>query len=112
MKKGQLIKLYGVIRDLKSGDLGESLYPYAKLRLKLKALFEEFEEARREFSEQTKTDDPIQHQKAFEPLMNRWLDEEIEINTKVFSFENAVNFCNHNDVVGSIQDKILNTMTK
>ena len=115
MKKEKAINLFGVIRDIKNSNLSrEALVKYIMLRVKLKSLFDEFEKAREEISEQVKptdwkeSDGMESWDEKFRPVMQKWLSEEVDINTKIFNKEECADFISSNpDLSGSIIDVIV-----
>lgn len=118
MTKAEAINLYGAIREFKNGSMNkETLYPFIKLRMKLKDITDEFEKVRLEFSEQTKPDgfkegdDAAEWNNIFTPLIHKWLAEEVEVN-RIFTFEEAVDYCVNNDVDGSLLDEIIRLLIK
>ena len=53
--RNEAVSLFMLIRDIKNGSLSrEALVKYVMLRVKLKALYDEYERVRQEISEQTK----------------------------------------------------------
>ena len=55
LSRGEVVSLYSAIRDIKSGNLDkEAMVAYVLLRVKLKGIYDDFEKARAEISEQTK----------------------------------------------------------
>ena len=118
MTKAEAINLYNGIKEYKNGNMDrETLYPFIKLRLKLKELADEFEVVRNEFTEQTKPedikegDDTTEWNNNFQHLILKWLNEEFEAEP-VFTFEEAVDYCVANDSVGSLQDEIIRLLSK
>ncbi len=115
IKKEVAINLFGLIRDIKNSNLSrEALVKYIMLRVKLKSLFEEFEKAREEISEQVKPtdfkspDDIEVWDEAFRPVMQKWLVEETEIETKIFNQEECADLISSNpDLSGSAIDLIV-----
>lgn len=113
--KENAINLYGLIRDIKNSNLSrEALIKYIMLRVKLKSLFDEFEKAREEISEQVKPanwkegDSMKEWDEAFRPVMQKWLSEEIELETKIFNQEECADLISSNpDLSGSTVDAIV-----
>ncbi len=113
--KENAVNLYGLIRDIKNSNLSrEALTAYIMLRIKLKALFDEFEKAREEISEQVKpkdweqSDGMTEWDANFKPVMQKWLDEEIDIETNIFNHEECADLISSNpDLSGSIIDVIV-----
>ena len=113
--KENAINLYGLIRDIKNSELSrEALINYIMLRIKLKALFDDFEKAREEISEQVKptgwkeSDGMKEWDEKFRPVMQKWLSEEVDIQTKIFSQEECADLISSNpDLSGSIIDVIV-----
>ena len=115
IKKENAINLFGLIRDIKNSNLSrEALVKYIMLRVKLKSLFDEFEKAREEISEQVKptgwkeSDGMEVWDKKFRPVMQKWLVEEIELETKIYSQEECADLISSNpDLGGSVIDLIV-----
>ena len=120
MKKENAINLYVLIRDIKNSNLSrEALIKYIMLRVKLKSLFEEFEKAREEISEQVKPtdwkegDSMKEWDEAFRPVMQKWLSEEVDIDTKIFNQEECADLISSNpDLNGSTVDAIVSGLLK
>jgi hypothetical protein len=84
------------------------------LRVKLKSLFDEFEKAREEISEQVKptdwkeSDGMKEWDGKFRPVMQKWLSEEVDIDTKIFNQEECADLILSNpDLNGSAIDSIV-----
>jgi hypothetical protein len=115
IKKEIAINLFGLIRDIKNSNLSrEALVKYIMLRVKLKSLFDEFEKAREEISEQVKPTDWKESDgmevwdESFRPVMQKWLAEEIELQTKIFNQEECADLISSNpDLGGSVIDVIV-----
>ena len=115
IKRENAVNLYGLIRDIKNSNLSrEALVKYIMLRVKLKSLFDEFEKAREEISEQVKPtgwkegDNMKEWDEKFRPVMQKWLVEETEIDTKIFSQEECADLISSNpDLNGSAIDLIV-----
>ena len=115
IKKEVAINLFGLIRDIKNSNLSrEALVKYIMLRVKLKSLFDEFEKAREEISEQVKptgweeSDGMEVWDEKFRPVMQKWLAEEVDIDTKIFSQEECADLISSNpDLGGSVIDLIV-----
>ncbi len=113
--KENAVNLYGLIRDIKNSNLSrEALVKYIMLRVKLKSLFDDYEKAREEISEQVKPsgwkegDNMKEWDEAFRPVMQKWLSEEVDIQTKIFSQEECADLISSNpDLSGSIIDVIV-----
>ena len=121
MTRKEAIILYSAIKDLRSGDMGKALMSYAQFRVKLRKLMAEFEAVQEEFKAVSKPEGDAEKtknynkdwEKAFEKLIEPWLDEDSQIeNVKIFTFEQAVNFCTHNDAPGWIQDEVIRLMVE
>ena len=120
IKRENAVNLYGLIRDIKNSNLSrEALMKYIMLRVKLKSLFEEFEKVRTEIAEQTKPDgwkegDSMKEwDEAFRPVMQKWLAEEVDINTKIFTQEECADLISSNpDLSGSAIDLIVSGLLK
>ena len=115
MTREKAINIFGVIRDIKNSELSrEALINYIMLRIKLKALFDDFEKAREEISEQVKpidwkqSDGMSEWDANFKPVMQKWLAEEVDIQTKIFSQEECADLISSNpDLSGSAIDVIV-----
>ena len=113
--KENAVNLYGLIRDIKNSNLSrETLVKYIMLRVKLKSLFDDYEKAREEISEQVKptgwkeSDGMKEWDEAFRPVMQKWLVEEVDIQTKIFSQDECADLISSNpDLSGSIIDVIV-----
>ena len=120
MKRENAVNLYGLIRDIKNSNLSrEALVKYIMLRVKLKSLFDDYENARQEISEQVKPanwkegDDMKEWDEKFRPVMQKWLSEEVDIDTKIFSQEECADLISSNpDLSGSIIDVIVSELLK
>ena len=115
IKKENAINLFILIRDIKNSNLSrEALVKYIMLRVKLKSLFEKFEKAREEISEQVKPanwkegDSTKEWDEAFRPVMQKWLAEEVDIETRIFTQEECADLISSNpDLSGSAVDLII-----
>ena len=115
IKREVAINLFGLIRDIKNSNLSrEALVKYIMLRVKLKSLFDEFENARQEISEQVKPakweegDSMTKWDEAFRPVMQKWLVEDVDIQTKIFNQEECADLISSNpDLSGSAIDLIV-----
>ena len=120
MTKEKAINIFGVIRDIKNSNLSrEALIKYIMLRVKLKSLFDEFEKAREEISEQVKpngwkeSDGMKEWDEKFRPVMQKWLVEETDIDTKIFNQDECADLISSNpDLSGSIIDVIVSHLLK
>jgi hypothetical protein len=120
IKKENAINLFVLIRDIKNSNLSrEALVKYIMLRVKLKSLFEEFEKAREEISEQVKpsgwkeSDGMKEWDEKFRPVMQKWLSEEVDIDTKIFNQEECADLISSNpDLNGSAIDLIVSGLLK
>lgn len=114
MTRKQAVELYSVLKDLRNGAMSkEGLTEYILMRLKLKKVFDEFEQARIEISEQTRQDGIDKWNEAFTPIMERWLSEATElIETKVLSQSDFVELVSKNDLTGIIEDNLYTLLIK
>jgi hypothetical protein len=120
LTRNECINLYSVIRDIKSNGLSkDGLIAYIMLRLKLKEVVEQFEKVRTEIAEQTKPDgwkegDSMKEwDEAFRPVMQKWLSEEVDIDTKIFTKEECADLISSNpDLNGSAIDLIVSGLLK
>ena len=97
--RNEIVSLFLMIREARNGKLSrEALVKYVMLRVKMKSLFDEYEKVRQEISEQTKPDDweegdsSDRWDKAFRPVMEKWLIEPSGIDTKIFTDEDCADF--------------------
>lgn len=111
MTREQAINLYMAIQDYRAGEMGEKLYPYAMLRLKLKEVTSEYYKVREEITTQTKDKDKAKWKNNFQVNIGKWLDETAFEPDKIFTMREALAYCQHNDVQGSIQDEIIKLLT-
>lgn len=115
IKREIAINLFDLIRDIKNSNLSrEALVKYIMLRVKLKSLFDEFEKAREEISEQVKpakwkeSDGMEEWDEKYRPVMQKWLSEDVDIDTKIFSQEECADLISSNpDLSGSVIDLIV-----
>ncbi len=120
LTRNECVNLYSVIRDIKSGGLSkDGLIAYIMLRLKLKEVVEQFEKVRTEIAEQTKPDgwkegdSTKEWDEAFRPVMQKWLAEEVDIDTKIFTQEECADLISSNpDLSGSTIDLIVSGLLK
>ena len=120
IKRENAVNLYGLLRDIKNSNLSrEALVKYIMLRVKLKSLFDDYEKAREEISEQVKPsgwkegDNMKEWDEKFRPVMQKWLVEETDIDTKIFSQEECADLISSNpDLSGSIIDVIVSELLK
>ena len=120
IKRENAVNLYGLIRDIKNSNLSrEALVKYIMLRVKLKSLFDDFEKAREEISEQVKPsgwkegDNMKEWDEKFRPVMQKWLVEKTDIDTKIFSQEECADLISSNpDLSGSVIDIIVSELLK
>jgi hypothetical protein len=120
LTRNECINLYSVIRDIKSNGLSkDGLIAYIMLRLKLKEVVEQFEKVRTEIAEQTKPDgwkegDSMKEwDEAFRPVMQKWLSEKVDIQTKIFNQEECADLISSNpDLNGSAIDLIVSGLLK
>lgn len=120
MTRKNAVELYAILRELKNGSMSkDGLTSFILMRLKLKTIFDEFENAKVEISKDTKPedfkegDDLTEWNTIFQSAINEWLNEEIEIiDTHILSNEDLMELVNKNDLVGWIQDKLFEKLTK
>ena len=109
-----------LIRDIKNGSLSrEALVKYVMLRVKLKAIYDEYERVRQEISEQTKPegwkegDAQDEWNEAFRPVMEAWLNEPADVETKIFSESDCADFIMSNpDKTGTFVDVVMEYLKK
>jgi hypothetical protein len=120
LTRNEIVTLYSVIRDIKSGELKKEVFiKYIMLRVKIKALVEDFEKAREEISAQTKPEGWVdgdcrkEWDRAFQPVMAEWLAVETDIDTRILTFEECCDLIKGNpELVGSEGDVIVGVMGK
>ena len=107
MTKEKIIGLFLAIQNAKNSKLErETLISYMMLRLELKKLYDEYKSAREEIFEQVGNDES-----KFQPVMQKWLDQEIDIETKIFTVEDCADFLESNpEMSGSIIDVIVSVL--
>lgn len=120
MTRNEVVSLFMLIRDAKSGNLSrEALVKYVMLRVKLKGLYDEYEKVRQEISEQTKPEGWVDGDSAdawnaaFRPVMEAWLNEFTDINTKIFTEDECTDFIMANTAQpGTFVDVVMEYMKK
>lgn len=120
LTRNECINLYSVIRDIKSNGLSkDGLIAYIMLRIKLKEVVEQFEKVRTEIAEQTKPDgwkegdSTEEWDKAFVPVMDKWLQEKTDINSSILSMDDCAAIVGANgDLVGRQIDVIVEYLKK
>ena len=120
MTKREAIELYSAIRDIKNGNLSrEAMVKYVMLRVKLRGVADEFEKAREEVSEQTKPEgwkeghSTKKWDEAFRPVIEKWLSEEVDIDSRIFDQEECVDLIMSNpDKDGLFGDVIVQYLGK
>ena len=118
--RNEAVSLFMLIRDIKNGSLSrEALVKYVMLRVKLKALYDEYERVRQEISEQTKPegwkegDAQDEWNEAFRPVMEAWLKEPANIETKIFSESDCADLIMSNpDKNGTFVDVVMEYLKK
>ncbi len=120
MTRNEAVSLFMMIRDIKNGSLSrEALVKYVMLRVKLKALYDEYERVRQEISEQTKPegwkegDAQDEWNEAFRPVMEAWLKEPSNIDTKIFTESDCADLIMSNpDKNGTFVDVVMEYLKK
>lgn len=113
MKREEVINLYVIIRELKATKLNiDARKQYTLLRIEMVKLFKEFEEAKTEIAEQTKCEDEQKWNEEFQEIIKEWLNVNVELDTKIFTVEDCVDFITSNDLSGVIEDAIADLMIK
>ncbi len=113
MKREQIVNLYSIIRELKATNLSsESRKKYTLLRIELVKVYKEFEIAKAEIAEQTKNDDENKWNEDFTAIIREWLNEDVNLDSKIFSVEDYVNYISSNDLAGIVEDVIADLMIK
>lgn len=120
MTRNEAVSLFMLIRDIKNGSLSrEALVKYVMLRVKLKALYDEYERVRQEISEQTKPegwkegDAQDEWNEAFRPVMEAWLAEPADIDTKIFTESDCADLIMSNpDKTGTFVDVVMEYLKK
>ena len=118
--RNEAVSLFMLIRDIKNGSLSrDALVKYVMLRVKLKALYDEYERVRQEISEQTKPegwkegDSPDAWNEAFRPVMEAWLNEPADVETKIFSESDCADLILSNpDKNGTFVDVVMEYLKK
>ena len=113
--RNELVSLFMLIRETKNSNLSRpALVKYVMLRVKLKGLYDEYEKVRQEISEQTKPegwkegDSPDEWNEAFRPVLEAWLNEPADIDTKIFTEEDCADFIMSNpDQTGTFVDVVM-----
>lgn len=120
MTRNEAVSLFMLIRDIKNGSLSrEALVKYVMLRVKLKSLYDEYERVRQEISEQTKPegwkegDAQDEWNEAFRPVMEAWLKEPSNIDTKIFTESDCADLIMSNpDKTGTFVDVVMEYLKK
>ena len=118
--RNEAVSLFMLIRDIKNSNLSrEALVKYVMLRVKLKAIYDEYERVRQEISEQTKPegwkegDAQDVWNEAFRPVMEAWLNEPADIDTKIFSESDCADLIMSNpDKNGTFVDVVMEYLKK
>jgi hypothetical protein len=118
--RNEAVSLFMLIRDIKNGSLSrEALVKYVMLRVKLKAIYDEYERVRQEISEQTKPegwkegDAQDEWNEAFRPVMEAWLKEPANIETKIFTESDCADLIMSNpDKNGTFVDVVMEYLKK
>ena len=107
MTKEKIIGLFLAIQNAKNSKLKrETLISYMMLRLELKKLYDEYKLAREEIFEQVGNDES-----KFQPIMQEWLSQGVNLDTKIFNKEECADFISSNpDLSGSIIDVIVSVL--
>ena len=114
MTRKQAVELYSVLKDMRNGNMSkDGMTEYILMRLKLKKVFDKFNQARIEISEQTRQDGIDAWNEAFTPVMECWLSEVTEpIETAVLSQGDFIELVIKNDLTGIIEDNLYNKLVK
>ena len=120
MTRKQAVELYTILKELKNGSMSkEGLSAFILMRLKLKAIFDEFETIKIDISKETKPedfkegDDITEWNNRFQSTLGKWLNEDIEnIETNILSNDDFMELITKNDLVGWIQDILFEKLTK
>ncbi len=118
--RNEAVSLFMLIRDIKNSNLSrEALVKYIMLRVKLKNLYDEYERVRQEISEQTKPegwkegDAQDEWNEAFRPVMEAWLAEPANIETKIFTESDCADLIMSNpDKTGTFVDVVMEYLKK
>lgn len=118
--RNEAVSLFMLIRDIKNGSLSrDALVKYVMLRVKLKAIYDEYERVRQEISEQTKPewwkdgDSQDEWNEAFRPVMEAWLKEPSNIETKIFTENDCADLIISNpDKNGTFVDVVMEYLKK
>ena len=120
MTRKEAIDLYTSIASVSVSDLSsEAFIAAVKPRVKMLKLHEEYGKVQKELSEATKPkgykegDATDKWDKKYGEAMQSWLDEEVDIDTRVWSAEDVDALRKANkDTKGVVWDLILNHMLK
>lgn len=120
LTKGDAVAIYTAIREIKCAGLAkEVMTAYIMLRLKLKSVQDEFEQARVEISEQTKPngwqegDSTEKWDSAYRPVISEYLSQECDVETKILSLDDAIALVAANpEMPGSVGDLIVELLVK
>ena len=113
MTRKNAVELYSVLKDLRNGAMSkDGLTDYILMRLKLKKVFDEFEQARADISVQTKSDNADEWQRSFMAVIDKWLSEHEDIDTHVISQDDFIELVSKNDLTGIIEDNIYTLLIK
>ena len=118
--RNEAVSPFMLIRDIKNGDLSrDALVKYVMLRVKLKAIYDEYERVRQEISEQTKPEgwkegDALDEwNEAFRPVMEAWLKEPADIDAKIFTESDCADLIMSNpDKNGTFVDVVMEYLKK
>lgn len=118
--RNEIVSLFMLIRECKNSNLKrDALVQYVILRVKMKSLFDEYEKVRQEISEQTKPDgwqegdSQDEWNEAFRPVMEAWLKEPSNIETKIFTESDCVDLIMSNpDKTGTFVDVVMEYLKK
>jgi len=120
MRKNEVVELYSILRELRNGKMShDGVMAFILMRIKLKKVYDEFEKAKQEISEQTKPegfkegDDVARWNESYAPIMEKWLGEETDrIDTNVLTPNDFVELVSQTEMTGGVQDLLFERLVK
>ena len=120
MTRKEAVDLYTVLRELFLGDMDKEVStPFRLMRLEMKKVWDEYEEMRKEISQDTKPkdfkegDDTTAWVKEFKPVMDAWLAVEIpQTETHLLSEEQYFDLMACNRLMGFVEDILHEKLVK
>ena len=121
MTRKEAVDLYSILREVFVGDMDKEIRTeFRMMRLRLKAVFDEYEIFRKEISDETKPkdykegDDTTAWVAEFKPLMEKWQNEETSslLDTNLLSKEQYFALMDSNKLVGIAEDILYDKLVK